>query len=252
VLDQNCANKLFNLETSIAVSVSDAEFVKDAAEGTDANNYCDREVVLHPKGFHLTSLRAFLRRANVERPRADPVRAPVLLTPRYARSRKMNVTHAAKAGAPRMPPAEKQNVKFEPFQLRAQLLCQGRTDTVVARSDTMQLRLKVYASGGENGLHTHAKEDHTFLVLQGRARFYDKDDNATDVGRNGGVFIPAGAYYRFEAISAEELVLFRVGAKIGAEKDGPSRLNIHGRPMDGHSQENKEVPVIYKDNAFFE
>jgi mannose-6-phosphate isomerase-like protein (cupin superfamily) len=138
------------------------------------------------------------------------------------------------------------------YKLRAQLLHQGRTDTVLAATDNLQLRLKVYASGGENGLHAHSSEDHSFLVLQGRARFYDKDDNYTDIGRYEGIMIPAGAYYRFEAISSEELILYRVGAKTGKSIGGAPRVNATGGAMPGHSKENKRVPVIVKDGEFFE
>jgi mannose-6-phosphate isomerase-like protein (cupin superfamily) len=138
------------------------------------------------------------------------------------------------------------------FKVRARLLQQGRTDTVLAATDTLQLRLKVYASGGENGLHAHSSEDHSFLVLQGRARFYDKDDNPTDIGRYEGIMIPAGAYYRFEAISSEELILYRVGAKTGKSAAGAPRVNVSGKAMPGHSKENKRVPVIYKEGQFFE
>ncbi len=60
------------------------------------------------------------------------------------------------------------------FKMRAQLLDQGRTNTALARTDNMWATLKVYASGGENGLHTHPHEDHTFIVLQGSARYYDR------------------------------------------------------------------------------
>lgn len=141
--------------------------------------------------------------------------------------------------------------KLHPYKLRGQLLKQGRTDTTVAETDLMEVRLKIYASGGENALHTHADEDHTFLILQGSARFYDEDNNPTDIGKNGGMFVPAGVFYRFEATSTEELVMFRVSAK-DPTFDGPSRLNIHGKLMDGHSTENKTVPVIYKDGKFFE
>lgn len=137
------------------------------------------------------------------------------------------------------------------YRLRAQLLEQGRTDTVLAATDTLQLRLKVYASGGENGLHAHASEDHSFLVLQGRARFYDRDDRPTDIGRHEGIMIPAGAYYRFEAISSEELILYRVGAKTGKVVGAP-RVNAQGEAMPGHSKENKRVPTIFKDGRFFE
>ena len=44
------------------------------------------------------------------------------------------------------------------FSLKAQMLDQGRTDSVLAASDDLSVRLKVYASGGENGLHAHVDE----------------------------------------------------------------------------------------------
>lgn len=165
----------------------------------------------------------------------------------------MSATHATthQGGSGAAETRSDRGIAFQPYKLRAQLLSQGRTDTILAQSDVMQLRLKVYASGGENGLHTHATEDHTFLVLQGRARFYDQRDDTTDVGRLEGIFIPAGAYYRFEAVSTEELVLFRVGARTKADGQDPSRLNIRGQAMEGHSAENKRVETIYKEGQFF-
>jgi len=57
------------------------------------------------------------------------------------------------------------------FKLEAQLPQQGRTDTPVAASDRMWVVLKTYAADGENGLHAHPNEDHTFVVLQGEATF---------------------------------------------------------------------------------
>jgi hypothetical protein len=66
-----------------------------------------------------------------------------------------------------------------------------------------------------------------------------------------GIFIPAGAFYRFEAISAEELVLFRVGARTSLDKRSPDRLNIKGQAMAGDSLENKRVETIYKEGQFF-
>lgn len=163
----------------------------------------------------------------------------------------MSVMPATTSKDPNAAAEEPSTIPFQRYKLRAQLLSQGRTDTVIAQSDVMQLRLKVYASGGENGLHTHAKEDHTFLILQGRARFYDQDDETTEVGPLEGIFIPAGAFYRFEAISAEELVLFRVGARTTKDQRGPDRLNIKGQTMAGDSAENKRVETIYKDGKFF-
>src|SRR5258708_33486984 len=87
------------------------------------------------------------------------------------------------------------------FKMRARLLDKGRPNTLMAKTDNMWATLKVYASGGENGLHTHPNEDHTFLVLQGKARYYDADGGHTDVGKHEGIMLPAGAYYWFEAVS---------------------------------------------------
>ena len=137
------------------------------------------------------------------------------------------------------------------FKMRAQMLEEGRTNTALARTGNLWATLKVYASGGENTLHCHPNEDHTFLVLQGKARYYDADGGHTDVGRHEGVMLPAGTYYWFEATSKEPLVLVRVGCRAGT-KDAGARLNIHGEPMPGDSKENKRVPVVYREGEFFE
>jgi mannose-6-phosphate isomerase-like protein (cupin superfamily) len=138
------------------------------------------------------------------------------------------------------------------FRLRAQMLEQGRSDTTVAKTSNMVVRLKVYASGGENGLHTHTNEDHTFVILQGSARFYDKDGKGTDVAKNGGIMLPAGAYYWFEATSKEPLVLLRIGCKTGEVGAAGRRLNIKGTEMPGNSLENKRVEMIVKEGVWFE
>jgi len=137
------------------------------------------------------------------------------------------------------------------FKMRAQMLEKGRTNTPLARTDNMWAILKVYASGGENGLHTHPNEDHTFIVLQGSARYYDADGGHTDVGKHEGIMLPAGAYYWFEATSKEPLVLVRIGCRVGAQ-DASGRLNMRGEPMPGDSTENKRVPVAVRDGEFFE
>src|SRR5207253_2949458 len=68
------------------------------------------------------------------------------------------------------------------FKLEAQLPQQGRTDTPVAASDKMWVVLKTYAADGENGLHAHPNEDHTFVVLQGEATFYGPNEESRTVG----------------------------------------------------------------------
>jgi mannose-6-phosphate isomerase-like protein (cupin superfamily) len=146
---------------------------------------------------------------------------------------------------------QKHEKKASFFKMRAQMLEKGRTNTLLGKTDNMWATLKVYASGGENGLHTHPNEDHTFLVLQGKARYYDADGGYTDVGKHEGIMLPAGAYYWFEAIGKEPLVLVRIGCKVGPQ-DARGRLNIKGQPMPGDSKENKRVPVVYREGEYFE
>ena len=67
--------------------------------------------------------------------------------------------------------AATKNDEVTTFSLKAQMLDQGRTDTVLAATEDLSVRLKVYASGGENGLHAHVDEDHVFVILQGSAKF---------------------------------------------------------------------------------
>jgi mannose-6-phosphate isomerase-like protein (cupin superfamily) len=135
------------------------------------------------------------------------------------------------------------------FNMRVPLLDQGRMDTEICRAPGMTARIKVYASGGENELHCHASQDHMFVIMQGSARFYDKDDKTYDVGTHEGVMLPAGVFYWFNATSTEPLVMLRVD---NAQKPNDDRLNIDGSPMAGNSVENKSVPVIIKQGAFFE
>jgi quercetin dioxygenase-like cupin family protein len=80
------------------------------------------------------------------------------------------------------------------FSLFTPLLAEGRSDTTVAKTDLLRMRLKVYASGGENVLHFHPYEDHSFVVLQGEATFHIGEEDMTKMlGEYEGVMIPRAA-----------------------------------------------------------
>jgi len=144
------------------------------------------------------------------------------------------------------------DVEAQVYQLRSPLMKQGRLDTIVAQTDTMQVRMKCYATGGENGLHAHTKEDHTFIVLQGQARFWGTDDKEiATLSRNGAVMLPRGCYYRFESCGDEPLVLIRVGAKTGHQAP-ENRIKPDGTPIPGDSHDNKTVTPIIMEGAFYE
>jgi mannose-6-phosphate isomerase-like protein (cupin superfamily) len=140
--------------------------------------------------------------------------------------------------------------KPEFFKLRAQLLDQGRDQHVVAKTDNMEVCVKVYASGGENGLHNHTDEDHFHLVLAGKARFYGPRGEEHDCGMYEGIMLPAGSFYRFHAVSDEPLVLLRVGCDVATD-DTVTRNNIYGDPIPGKSKANGEVAVVKCDGEFW-
>ena len=143
------------------------------------------------------------------------------------------------------------NKKPTLFKLKAQLLEQGRTDTVLAATDNMSLRLKVYAEGGENELHAHPHEDHFFVILQGAAEFHGPDDETVVIRKNEGIMLPKGNMYWFIAQGGEPLVMLRVGSPNSTQQPEPDRINAKGEPMAGDSKENKTVPVKFKAGAWF-
>lgn len=139
------------------------------------------------------------------------------------------------------------------FSLKGQLLAQGRTDSVLAATEDLTIRLKIYASGGENELHAHPQEDHAFMILQGSGRFFGPNGEEIELGKYEGIMLPKGKFYKFFATSEEPLVMIRVGNPSHDKMEamgGPSRINIDGKEMVGNSKENKHVEVIFKDEYF--
>ncbi len=143
--------------------------------------------------------------------------------------------------------------KVTTYSMKVPLLTSGRTNQVLARTDTVEVRAKVYAEGGENALHTHLDEDHTFFVLDGEATFYGPDEQTVVVGRLEGILIPAGAYYRFQSTGSTNLVLLRVGADVPApEGTTEPRVGIDGLPLAGKDPRNKQQPPEFSGATFGE
>ena len=130
--------------------------------------------------------------------------------------------------------------KAQVFSLKTPLLSSGRSDLTVARTDQLTVRLKVYAEGGENGLHTHTDEDHAFVILEGQATFYDRDDNPTVVNKHQGIMLPRGAFYRFQSTGDANLVLLRAGA--GRKPEGGYRIGTKGVPLT--REENRHIDGV--------
>jgi quercetin dioxygenase-like cupin family protein len=136
------------------------------------------------------------------------------------------------------------------FDLRTPYLNQGRTTDVRARTDLMTITAKVYAEGGENAMHNHPHEDHSFIVLEGEATFHlETDDNVKVVRRYEGVMLPRGANYWFQSSGDGNLVMVRVGATYPGVPSG--RLTPDGRDIPGDSLENKTVERIERPGRGF-
>jgi len=133
------------------------------------------------------------------------------------------------------------------FSLKSPLLSSGRSNLSVAETDLLKIRVKVYAEGGENGLHTHQDEDHAFIILQGQATFHDEEGNTNVVNKNEGIMLPHGAFYYFQSSGDENLVLLRVGA--GRKPKGEFRVGPNGRPLT--QEENKHIDGTPIPGQFF-
>ena len=137
------------------------------------------------------------------------------------------------------------------FKLRAQKLKQGRSNQRVADTGNMWVNLKVYASGGENGLHNHTDQDQFNLVLNGKACFYGPRGEEKFCGPYEGVMLPSGSYYRFESVGEDSLVLLRVAAKTDQSAEHP-RYNLYGEALPSHLKENGgEIEIIPREGEFW-
>jgi quercetin dioxygenase-like cupin family protein len=136
------------------------------------------------------------------------------------------------------------------FNLRTPYLKQGRTTDIRARTELMTITSKVYAEGGENAMHNHPHEDHSFIVLEGQATFHiETDDNEQVVGRYEGVMLPRNVNYWFQSTGDDNLVMVRVGAiHKGVEHH---RLTPAGTEIPGDSAENKTSERIERPGKGF-
>lgn len=105
----------------------------------------------------------------------------------------------------------------------------------------MNIAIKCIAEGGENEFHTHDAEDHTLIVLAGRATFQQPGADPIELARNEGILLPAGAFYKFVAVEGEPLVLVRIGNQYrdrgesshNSQSPEGSKDNLRGVPIPG-------------------
>jgi mannose-6-phosphate isomerase-like protein (cupin superfamily) len=83
----------------------------------------------------------------------------------------------------------------------------------IYKSEMTDARVLVLDHAGETRLHSHPEQDAVWFVLAGRARFYDEQDRAYEVGTHEGVVVPTNTKYWFEAVGDEPLEIFRVAGR---------------------------------------
>ncbi len=156
------------------------------------------------------------------------------------------------------PAAKAAQPKPEKYTMRGtQLLSSGMTTIPLAAAKNLWLASKVYSRGGENSLHAHAYEDHSFFVLQGAAVFEYGDGSSERVEKFEGVMLPKGVVYRFQAQGGENLVMLRIGsAQIGDDWSGETKegspieirvaLDEHGQPIKTKEAKGRTVaePIV--------
>ena len=154
--------------------------------------------------------------------------------------------HAAK----KLDPTEKPHA--QKFSLRTPYMKQGRITQLVAETENMWLHTKINYEGGENEIHTHLDEDHSFIVLEGQMSVFDEKGNEMKLEKYQGVMLPKGAYYRYLNTGKENLVVLRIGAGIKGQPQGGVEMRVRpdGKPLLAYSEENKTVPPI-EDARFF-
>ncbi len=139
--------------------------------------------------------------------------------------------------------------KTSTFSIKGPYLSAGRINIDLARTDLLWLSLKVNAEGGENAVHAHTDEDHSFVVLEGEVTFFDETGAGTTLGQYEGIMIPKGAYYRYLNTGGRNLFLLRVGAQMQAS--GVTRVTPDGSEIQGDSPENHHIDPVEVEGKFF-
>src|SRR3989442_1158243 len=157
----------------------------------------------------------------------------------------------ASATAARIDKDEKPQTKL--FSLRTPYMKQGRVTQLVAETANMWIHTKINAEGGENEIHTHLDEDHSFIVLEGEMSVFDETGREMKVKQYQGVMIPKGAYYRYLNTGSGNLVVIRIGAGVKGQPQGGEEMRVRpdGKPLPSGSIENKTLPPIEMPGKFF-
>lgn len=101
----------------------------------------------------------------------------------------------------------------------------GNGDILLPGSERLSGVVKRYAVGGENRMHTHPSEDHTFYILQGQGTFrFEEDDNVVVANKFDAIHLPAGTAYWFTSTGEDKLIILRTGTETGSDRIIEGRL----------------------------
>ena len=125
------------------------------------------------------------------------------------------------------------------FKLKTPFITGGRSHIPLAKTEHMTVGLNYYTPGRKNKLHTHPGEDHTFVVMDGEATFYNKEHQPTVLRKGEGIMLPENHYYYFQSTGERPLALFRVSAK----KGNPKVVRIDAEGNQRTEPENEYVAV---------
>ncbi|MES3000004.1 MAG: cupin domain-containing protein [Pseudomonadota bacterium] len=139
------------------------------------------------------------------------------------------------------------------FSLKAPYMEQGRVTQLVAKTPNLRIHTKVNAEGGENEIHTHLDEDHSFVVLEGQMSVFDEQGNEMVVMPHQGVLLPKGAFYRYLNTGQGNLVVLRIGTGFADTPEGGAakRVSTAGHEIREGTAENKWLEPIEVPGKFF-
>ena len=126
------------------------------------------------------------------------------------------------------------------FKLKTPHITGGRSHITFVATEHMSVGLNYYTPGRKNKLHTHPGEDHTFVVMEGQATFYNKEHKPTMLNKGEGIMLPENHYYYFQNTGDGPLALFRVSAKKG-NKPKAVRVDTEGNRR---TEEENEFIVV--------
>ena len=138
------------------------------------------------------------------------------------------------------------------YKLKTPMITGGRSHIPLADTELMSVGINYYAVGRKNKIHAHFGEDHTFVVLDGQATFYNKEHQPNVLNKGEAIMLPVGCLYSFENSGDKPLALLRVSALKGkpeftrVDAEGNKRtevennyITVDGEPVPGQFWEMK-------------